>query len=1104
MTKSKLLTLFLLCLNMTMPLFGQPNKQTDIASDTAQAAALMKAAQVLFDSAKYDIALEKLEQAAPLYERSLGTESREFANLLYRKAICVYKKGDYPRASELFQTSLDIQIKVVGAQTIDVARSYNGLGVMLMENGQHDQAIVNYRKSLDILFKILGPEDIELIAPYDNLGKIYLAKREYALAAENFHEALDIRLKRLGADHPVVAKSYLGLGELETLRGNFKQAVDYNQKALAIFSKAGIPEPMDAIRVYNNIGNAYRLSSDYDEALKSYDKSLSVCIAHFGLDHTNVGVLYNNMGNIYMAKSSYDLALKCYQNVLAVFQKKLTPNNPNLAIIYNNIGETYRSKGNHDKAQEYYQKALAVFQKGSGKENADVAAIYANQAIVYAEKSDYDKSLELLQRALDIQQEALGVKHPDVLSKYLNLGEVSRRKGEYDNALAFFDKVIALENELTGEGEEKVAIAYHNSGATRALKGDYVQALANFQKGLKIREQVYGKHHVGVSESFYNLAVCHKFFKDFAASEAHIAYAFQALSYKGVASLPQVESVLQLLQILMLKGVLFRERHLHDKRLDHLYTARQAFVEAHTAIEYQHNTFENPSAKYTLAKEVVPLYEAAIATDYLLRQRTDSLHYAVEAFDYAEKTKSHILYGAMQESHALRFAGLPDSLLQQEQKLRIDITYQEKKRQTQFARGLITTDSALVAVSAKLFDLNQQYEALKKRFKRDFPKYYNLRYDLSTANIRQVQTELLRPGQTLLEYFTGDSSIFAFVIRPDFFQMVEIKKDFPLERWVTDLRQNMLNKRSTGSAEYCTLAYQLYQKLLMPLKNLLSEDLIIIPDGVLGYLPFEALLTEIADKPARFSRHRYVLNNHRISYCYSATLLREMTLQKVRKDDPGNDALAAFAPFYSGDTTLLASLFSDPEFRKDLRPLKSSGLEVFGVQKILGGNVFYGKEATLECFLREAGKAGILHLATHGKASDLNGDYSFLVFSKSTDSLDSEVLYVRDLYNMKLHAELVTLSACETGIGQMHRGEGIISLARAFAYAGAGSIVTSLWSVDDEQTKELMLLFYKALRKGATKSEALQTAKLNLAKRSDSHPFYWAAFIAIGDMQPIK
>ncbi len=166
--------------------------------------------------------------------------------------------------------------------------------------------------------------------------------------------------------------------------------------------------------------------------------------------------------------------------------------------------------------------------------------------------------------------------------------------------------------------------------------------------------------------------------------------------------------------------------------------------------------------------------------------------------------------------------------------------------------------------------------------------------------------------------------------------------------------------------------------------------------------------------------------------------------------------------------------------------------------------MLYGARATEDQFVKEAGQYRVLHLATHGKANDREGDYSFLAFTEQKDSLENELLYVRDIYNLALNAELVTLSACETGIGKLQKGEGIISLARAFAYAGAGSIVTSLWSVNDEQTKDLMLLFYRELQRGKPKNEALQSAKRQLAAQPGSHPFYWAGFVAIGDMRPLK
>ncbi|MBK7869568.1 MAG: CHAT domain-containing protein [Saprospiraceae bacterium] len=370
----------------------------------------------------------------------------------------------------------------------------------------------------------------------------------------------------------------------------------------------------------------------------------------------------------------------------------------------------------------------------------------------------------------------------------------------------------------------------------------------------------------------------------------------------------------------------------------------------------------------------------------------------------------------------------------------------------------------------------------------------------------EVQKELLQPGQALLEYFVGDSSIFIFVLRPDTLVMQEVKKDFPLEDWVSSLRDNIYLNRTTGATAYAEAAYNLYQKLIAPVKSLLPKQLIIIPDGILGYVPFEALLTAKPERAIRFNTHAYLLKEHQISYCYSATLLREMQQKKKVQEPTGT--LLAVAPFYSGDTTLLANLFAyDETTRKDLAPLQNSGEEVYRISKLWKGEVLTGADATETKFTELAGNYRILHLATHGRADERVGDYSFLAFSEIKDSVENELLYVRDLYNLQLNADLVVLSACETGLGKLSRGEGIISLARAFAYAGAKSIVTTLWSVDDAKTKDVMVDFYRNLKKGMTKDAALRQAKLNYLKGhtnpGDAHPYYWAGFAPIGDMRAL-
>ena len=499
----------------------------------------------------------------------------------------------------------------------------------------------------------------------------------------------------------------------------------------------------------------------------------------------------------------------------------------------------------------------------------------------------------------------------------------------------------------------------------------------------------------------------------------------------------------------------------------------------------------------------------------------------------SERSKSLLLYQSIQEADALQYAGIPDSLLKKEYDLRIDITYYDKKRQEKLNDGMEETDTTVLAISDKLFDLKQEYEALKERFEKKYPEYYNLKYDLSTVSLDYVQDTLLTDDQTLLEYFVGDSSIFIFTVGKSQYDVVEVKKDFPLDSLVRQLQDGLYgyygkkqNERTDevyrqSLKNYVEAAPKLYDKLIAPVKGQLKGQVIVVPDGVLGYVPFEALLSARPKKVSDFDSYPFLLHDHCFSYCYSATLLREMK-EKQHKKEPSKE-LVAFAPFYEGSysrldeefgaewdslaTALDLPGFDDVLTRKDFTQLPNSGEEVLAASKLWDGDYYLNADATEDQFNKIAGDYRIVHLSTHGIADPRVGDYSYLAFAEQKDSIENEFLYVRDLYNTQLNADLVVLSACETAAGELQRGEGIISLARAFAYAGAKSILTTLWVVDDAATKDLTKRFYLMLKQGKTKDEALHLAKLNHLIENENarkHPFFWAAMIGVGDMSAME
>ncbi|MEZ5058805.1 MAG: CHAT domain-containing protein [Saprospiraceae bacterium] len=619
--------------------------------------------------------------------------------------------------------------------------------------------------------------------------------------------------------------------------------------------------------------------------------------------------------------------------------------------------------------------------------------------------------------------------------------------------------------------------------------------------------------------------------EDFSIAEQYFSKAIFACNYQNTG-FEKINSFKYLIDALL--GITLSEIRIYKKTREYKFLNKAIFYSNLNldAINYEENQFLFRNSKNFWQSRNHEVYEKAINL-HLFHAIEKSKSTPKETFSFAEKSKATILQSQIKETDALHYANIPDSLLKKEYDLRIDITYNEKRRQDKMNEGLSETDTLVLRISSRLFDLNQEYEVLKQKFETDYPEYYKLKYDLSTVSLEEVQNKLLEKDQTLLEYFVGDSSIYLFVVKPDDYIVEEVKMDFDLESLVATLQSGLYDYYKTPASDrtdelyeqsvtqYAKVAHQLYEKLIEPVKDKLNENLVIIPDGILGYVPFEALLSGAPSELNNIKTYPFLVRDHQVSYNYSATLWREMKEKKHFKNP--EKSLLAFAPFYEGSYTYLDEEFQDFDFdslaialdltiedeyvsRKDFTALPASGEEVSTISKLLKGAYFVNADATEERFNQEAGNYKIIHLSTHGVADSRVGDYSYLAFAEILDSIENELLYVRDLYNIQLNADLVVLSACETGVGKLQKGEGIISLARAFAYAGAKSIVTTLWTVNDSTTKNLMQAFYSGLKKGQTKDKALQNAKLALMKKGDekAHPFFWAGFIPVGDMTPIK
>ncbi|MDP2113996.1 MAG: CHAT domain-containing protein, partial [Bacteroidota bacterium] len=398
-------------------------------------------------------------------------------------------------------------------------------------------------------------------------------------------------------------------------------------------------------------------------------------------------------------------------------------------------------------------------------------------------------------------------------------------------------------------------------------------------------------------------------------------------------------------------------------------------------------------------------------------------------------------------------------------------------------------------------------------FEKSYPEYYSFKYENKIIGIKELQTKL-RSRDALVEFIVdepklGDEKgeLYRFVITKDAVDFSMEIIDHSYEKDIDFLFQfltspNYLFTKKKDFVHYSLASFSLYQKLLKPVSGLIKgKDLIIIPDDKLSYIPFDALLSQMPDTSRMdFRSLNYLVRDYAINYSYSTTLLYNFQDKLKNK----SKSLIAFSPQYIANEPR-----TDRESSKMyyFSPLPGAGEEVLKVSDYIQTTSFANILAQENTFKKKAPDFDILHLAMHTIINDSLPMFSTLVFSKpDNNSTDDGFLNTYEIYNMKLNARLAVLSACETGSGKLQKGEGVMSLARGFIYAGCPSIVMTLWQVEDKSGVNIMANFYSYLSKGKRKDVALRMAKLKHLESSDpltAHPHYWLGYVNIGDSEPL-
>jgi CHAT domain-containing protein/Tfp pilus assembly protein PilF len=1065
----------------------------NITSDTTLANTYKNKADQFNINRKRDSSVIYYQKASEIYWRYYEIENKIIllqrylhcqSNLSYDLAFLGKNKEAFTIANNSVKLCENNQ-----ANTKELfARSYLAMAFCYENKQDFETAIEYYEKSLDLYNEIKDTNNIYVARIYSSIGIIYYYYGMYKDALEYLKIAQEIIIENYGKETSSSAALYNVMGIISEALGKFELSLDYKQKALSIFIKIDGNESVDVAHVYLNLGGLYQNLVEYDKAMDCYKKTLGIYMKLYGENNVMIADVYNNMAVVYNDKEEYNSALEYYLFAKDIYVALLDENDIKLATVYNNIGVVYEITGKYNLALDYYNKALTIRKKILGNKHPDVAVVYGNVGVLYLMSNNYDLAIDYLTKSLQIKEKVYGKNHIEITTDLFNLGRTYKEKSDIEKSLDYYTRVLEIRKRYYGEKHPNISLIYSNIGVLYYDNNEFEKSLSYFQNAL--------------------IALI----KDYNNKETN-----------SVPTVNQVDNSSLLLTILSNKVQIFYDK----KTKESLLLALDNVYACDTLINQMLKSAQKKADKLNIGEKAFMLYAAAYDICYeLFEMSVDTIErekYLKEILYFSEKNKSTVLLSALFSAEAKEFAGLPDSLLQYESKLASDLDYFKKELTYE------TDSSNIIAYRRNIFQINRKIDSLIVKYEEDYPNYYDLKYNNNLVSLCNVQS-LLDNKTLIISYLSIDSLISCLLISKDTLQIEFLDIDGVLIDLVKEYRYGLTYTNSSRfSAFYKKQAYNFYKQLIPENIDNEIENLIMIPDAELSMIPFETLLTEEAgDKD--WSELPYLIKKYNISYSYSANLFYK-TFPKEHESNIESTDLndwLAFAPVFddaetAGLTLRTRELLRDFESNINdtlntrgrlvdggyISPLPGTESEVQSIFKEFDDK---GKKAQVQIknnaneeYIKSGGlkEYKLLHFATHGFVNEEKPELSGIFLAQDSTLSEDGILYQGEIYNLDLNADLTVLSACETGLGQIKRGEGIIGLTRALLYAGSKNIIVSLWKVADESTSDLMIDFYKNLlnENQETKeySKALQQAKLKMINEEKyAHPFYWSPFILIG------
>ncbi|MDP4289486.1 MAG: CHAT domain-containing protein [Bacteroidota bacterium] len=964
------------------------------------------------------------------------------------------------------------------------------------------QYYLEAKKSAEKLKDLIKLGDI-----YHKIGLCNLEMGRLEEARKAFNSAIFFKTRVHGKDHISLALEYNGLGNSYFYKHILNLALDNYKRALAIADKAN-KYGTDNAMFDQNVAIAYAAKGDYDNALLYFNHSIDISKHLYGTKSAAITQVYLNLGVLFYQIGKPQKAFEFYNQAEAILkndplQKK------GLGILYLNKGNIVTDQKDFGKALTYYIQALRILKDYYPNEHPTINTIYVNLGYIYENQGNNKEALKSLFTARKNDSQT-----PLAIKIDRNIAGIYDKMGKFSEARKYYLSSIAKAKQIPGQDQEVAFSSYKFGDFLNNHKKNGLEYLNN---ALNIFTKYFGNRN-------QNVALVYNFLGTYYTSnnrdyQKALAYYQKALisidekfSLSNILYTPVVKNAYPsfvYFDILQNKAITLMNWYRRDhRRIDLLKAAMSSGEQALTMLDNIRDIYVSDESKYAIRErsQKISLVLMEVASE--LNRTEKNPQYIKDAFRFSEKSRSAVMLSYLREIEARQIGKIPAPLQNYERTLNIDIADYQKfifdQKQSKFP-----DKNKLEFFDNKLFQLNQKHDSLVHLIEKKYPSYYSLKYDKNVISIDDVASRLSRK-QAFLEYYMSDTALFAFVITQKNQRILRTRMTTGIRNQINILRDQLTKvdpSKITGTnyALFVNAARNLYRILLEPFQNeIAGKDLIIVPDGELLYIPFDVLLTSTPKMNGLdYKSLPYLIKEHAVNYSASATI----TFGRKEKHERQAIDLGAFAPTYDKNYKYKNLVYGNKDSVMTLFPIPGALEEVNRASKIYKGEVIKGLMASEALFKAKAPNYNILHLSAHTIIDNENPMYSKLAFTPGIDNKEDGLLNTYELFNMNLNAELAILSACNTGNGKLQLGEGIISIARGFFYAGVPSVVMTLWSVEDYSSAELMELFYKHLSEGCAKDEALRLAKLDYLKQSDqltAFPYYWAGYVNIGDNSPLE